>query len=377
MKQFVLALLAGLLIGSAEPPQWSNAQVGQLLAWLRASPSDGLATRAADIADIERSRSSGDRAELDMLATRAAEGLLRDHIGGCCNEALRSNWHIENGFARAEIPAALAAALRADRLDSLFEKIRPSHPFYAALRAALAQEQDAQRRAILAANLDRWRWMPRNLGPRYLLVNAAAFEATLWEEGQMLGRWEIVVGKARSPTPVFSATVTGVIINPWWDIPPSIAGEGIAALVARNPAEAARRGYVREAGRYRQRPGPANALGRMKLVMPNGYNVYLHDSPAQALFREEVRTFSHGCVRVGDAIGLASALLGPPWRRERLDDLVSGEATRTIALPRAIPVYVAYFTAEPDETVGIRYFPDVYRRDKGANAPAPDGRCTR
>jgi murein L,D-transpeptidase YcbB/YkuD len=227
----------------------------------------------------------------------------------------------------------------------------------------------------LAANLDRWRWMPRDLGGRYLLVNAASFEATLWQDQRLVGRWAVIVGRTKSPTPVFEARVTGVTINPWWEIPSSIAAEGIAAQVARNPAAASRRGYVLQNGRYRQRPGPTNALGRMKLVMPNRYSVYLHDTPAQALFAQDVRAYSHGCVRVGDALGLATTLLAPAWDRARVDALVAAGATRTIALAQPVPVYVAYFTAEPDEAGGIRYFRDVYHRDRAASAPQANGQC--
>jgi len=221
--------------------------------------------------------------------------------------------------------------------------------------------------------------MPRDLGTRYLLVNTAAFEATLWQGPEMIGRWAVVVGKTKSPTPVFRAQVTGVTFNPWWEIPPSIAAESVAGMIAARPAEAARKGYVLQNGRYRQRPGPANALGRMKLAMQNGFNVYLHDTPAQALFAQDVRAYSHGCVRVGDALGLATALLSQhgSWDRARVDALVAAGHTETVPLATPIPVYIAYFTAEPDGLGGIRLFPDIYHRDRGASAPADDGTCSR
>jgi murein L,D-transpeptidase YcbB/YkuD len=145
-------------------------------------------------------------------------------------------------------------------------------------------------------------------------------------------------------------------------------------LVRNRPAEAARKGYVVQDGRYRQRPGANNALGRMKLVMPNPYSVYIHDTPSQGQFEQDVRAFSHGCIRVGDALGLATALLAaePGWDRARSDGMVAAGSTVTVPLAAPVPVYVTYFTAEPDGEGGIRYFPDVYHRDRGVPVPGEE-----
>lgn len=359
-------------------PHWTPSQVHRLVSRLNAAADDGLGSVTPLAKTVQAAMDNGEPLSIDIVATAAAKELLDAYRQGCCNASLRTRWHIpdENW---GDTAASVAAAVSANSLETLFTAARPSHPFYSALRAAFAREQDPARRATLAANLDRWRWMPRKLGARYLLVNTAAFEATLWEGQQMVGRWRVVVGKTKSPTPVFQATVTGVILNPWWEIPPSIAAEGVAALVRGHPAEAAAKGYVETGGRYRQRPGASNALGRMKLVMPNAYNVYLHDTPAQALFAQDVRAYSHGCVRVGDALGLANALLAsqPGWSRKALDAAVASGKTTTIPLDTPIPVFVAYFTAEPDSGGGIHYLADIYHRDIGAKAPDIDGRCTR
>jgi murein L,D-transpeptidase YcbB/YkuD len=299
---------------------------------------------------------------------------LQAHRTGCCNASLRTGWRIAGDQSEPQPAAAVAMALARDDLDRLFGTARPSHPFYYSLREAYSREQDPARRATIAANLDRWRWMPRALGARYLLVNAAAFEATLWEGGNQIGRWAVIVGKTGSPTPVFAATVTGVTFNPWWEIPTSIVAESVGALVRNRPVEAAHKGYVVQAGRYRQRPGAGNALGRMKLAMPNPYSVYLHDTPSQGLFEQDVRAFSHGCIRVGDALGLATALLAaePGWDRARSDGMVAAGRTATVPLAAPVPVYVTYFTAEPDGEGGIRYFPDVYHRDRGVPVPGEE-----
>lgn len=375
----ILILNSSALAQEVSAPHWSVSQVARLEAWLSSAADEGLGAVSPHATAVEAALRTGDPDGIDAAATDAAIELLEALRHGCCNASLRTGWHIGQDKAWPDARATVSAAVAAEGIDALFGQARPSHPFYAALREAYAREGDSGRRAALAANLDRWRWMPRNLGRRYLLVNSAAFEASLWNDGQMIGRWKVVVGKTRSPTPIFTAQVTGVILNPWWEIPRDIAKEDIAALVRDHPARAAAKGYVREGDRYRQRPGPSNALGRMKLVMPNGFNVYLHDTPSQGLFAQDRRAYSHGCVRVGDALGLVSALLAPrgDWDRNRIEAEVTSGRTQSVPLTLPIPVYVTYFTAEPDGLGNIRYFPDIYHRDLGARAPSDDGRCER
>jgi murein L,D-transpeptidase YcbB/YkuD len=381
MKRILFLLLAGLLVASAPvtKPHWARPQVERLIEWMTAADAEGLGAVTADVPAVRAALTDADATTLDAVATAAAVRLLTAHRQGCCNAALRTGWHISEDRVWPSANEAVTTAVAQDQLDQLFGGARPTHPFYTSLRQAFAQEHDPARRATLAANLDRWRWMPRDLGTRYLLVNTAAFEATLWQGSEMIGRWAVVVGKTKSPTPVFRAQVTGVTFNPWWEIPPSIAAESVAGMIAGRPAEAARKGYVLQNGRYRQRPGPTNALGRMKLAMQNGFNVYLHDTPAQALFAQGVRAYSHGCVRVGDALGLATTLLSRQgdWERARVDALVASGRTETVPLATPMPIYITYFTAEPDGLGGIRLFPDVYHRDRGASAPGDDGTCSR
>ena len=205
------------------------------------------------------------------------------------------------------------------------------------------------------------RWLPRDPGSRYLLVNTAAFEVRYWSGGKLVDRRAVINGKVSSPTPIFAARVTGITFNPWWDIPPNIVREGIGKLARTNPAAARARGYVWSGGKFRQRPGPTNSLGLMKLVMPNPFNIYLHDTPSKNLFAKPVRAFSHGCVRVSDALGFASVLLGED--RAAVDARVAGGATATVSLPGAMPVYIAYFTAGVGPDGQVVFYPDIYGRD--------------
>ncbi|WP_299322904.1 L,D-transpeptidase family protein [Parasphingopyxis sp.] len=238
----------------------------------------------------------------------------------------------------------------------------PIHPHRAALEAAYGAETNMARRAIIATNLDRWRDLPARLGRRYLLVNVPAQEVVLWENGMPVQRWRAIVGRARTPTVSFSTEVTGVNLNPWWYIPQSIVRESVGRLVRTNPAEARRRGYVVSGGSYRQRPGPSNALGRMKLVMPNRHAIYLHDTPQRHLFAETERTFSHGCIRVQDAMDFAATLAG--MTRTELEAMAANGETRTLQLAEPVPVHITYFTAVPGEAGELSYLDDIYGRDR-------------
>jgi murein L,D-transpeptidase YcbB/YkuD len=175
----------------------------------------------------------------------------------------------------------------------------------------------------------------------------------------------VIVGKRRTPTPQFAAMVSGVILNPEWVVPKSIQDEGIARMLVTNPRAAAARGYRRTETGITQGPGPYNQLGQVKLRMPNPWSVYLHDTPAKALFTRKDRALSHGCVRTQDILGLAERLLAgtPGWSRAALDHAVAAGKTRDITLSAPVPVYLLYFTAEPDEAGGIRFHPDLYGRD--------------
>lgn len=240
------------------------------------------------------------------------------------------------------------------RIPKTVWALRPRHAHYEALRQALAVETDSARRKTLIRNLER----------RYLLVNSAGYELALWENGRAVERWRVIVGRPRTPNPVFAATVSGVTVNPWWEIPPSIVRE----LRGRLSSSC---GYGRSGGRWRQRPGPNNALGQMKLVMPNAYNVYLHDTPSKALFEQPVRAFSHGCIRVDKALTLASELLG-----RSVDAEVARGTTVTLPLAEPLPVYVTYFTADVSAVGTVEYYDDIYARDERmADSAASAGGC--
>lgn len=233
---------------------------------------------------------------------------------------------------------------------------------------------DAKARAKVAASLARWQALPPLPAGRWLLVNIPAYEISLYDGTTRTGTWRAIVGKPKTPTPRFRGTVNGVILNPWWEVPKSIVAESVGRLVARHPARAAAQGYVRDGDRYRQRPGPENQLGLVKLDFRNPYSVGIHDTPSRQLFEKDKRAFSHGCIRVDDPFGLAATLLGPPVSRDSLITVrETNPDTQTLPLAAPLPVIVGYFTAEVADDGTLRMFDDVYKLDAGGTGTAPAG----
>ena len=376
MKRSLFAL-AFMVMGASDGPthvaQWNGESIASLRAWISAAPDDALPRPESNA--LDQAIAGRDPAAIDAAADALALKLARMHLLGIAPGRERIGWRIVDSDRSIDLEAQLKVALAGGRLDDFLAGQRPQHPEYAVLRNAWKAETDPARRRTIAKNMERWRWMPVSLGQDYLLVNAAAFELTRWQGGKRAGNWRVIVGKTSTPTPVFSATVTGVNFNPWWTVPANIVRESVGGLIRRSPATARARGYVWSGGSIRQKPGPGNALGQMKLVMPNPYSVYLHDTPNRDLFGRDVRAFSHGCVRVGDALGLTENLLAGSRTRAQIDALVASGNSVVVPLDRPIPVYAAYFTAGTRGDGSFALFADIYGRDRrmlalAANVPS-------
>ncbi|HEX7828596.1 MAG TPA: L,D-transpeptidase family protein [Thermoanaerobaculia bacterium] len=223
----------------------------------------------------------------------------------------------------------------------------------------------ADRARQIAANMERWRWMPQDLGTSYVLVNIAAFRLDVIEDGRSVLAMKTVVGKEYTRTPFFAARIENVIVNPWWNVPESIAIKELWPKQRRDRTYFAREHMVVIDGRIRQRPGPWNSLGRLKFDMPNGYNVYLHDTPAKQLFAQPFRAFSHGCIRLERPLDLALYLLRdqPQWNADAMDNDIESGVERTIRLMVPEPVYVLYWTAWVGDDGHVEFHRDHYERD--------------
>jgi len=219
----------------------------------------------------------------------------------------------------------------------------------------------------IAANLERFRWLPRSLGSRYVYVNVPAFRLEAYDGGKKVLEMKVIVGQeyAGKATPVFADSMEYVVFRPYWNVPPSIAAKEIFPKVASNPGylEAHDMETYREGGetRIRQRPGPKNALGLVKFLFPNDFNIYLHDTPDDELFNKDVRAFSHGCIRLEHPKQMAQYALG--WPLDKVEDAMqNGPNNRQVKLSQKIPVYIVYATAYIRN--GQLYFGnDLYDRD--------------
>ncbi|CUA84697.1 Murein L,D-transpeptidase YcbB/YkuD [Chelatococcus sambhunathii] len=229
--------------------------------------------------------------------------------------------------------------------------------------------------ADIIANMERWRWLPANLGDRHISVNIPAYMVRVLDRGEVIHEARVIVGKPETPTPVFSDVMRHVVVNPYWNVPPSILRKEFLPHMAQDPDYAARRGYevIRRGNSIsiRQPPGERNALGHIKFMFPNQHAVYLHDTPSRSLFKRSERAFSHGCVRVDDPFTFAEIVLGDAWPQSRMKKLI-GKGERLVRLPELIPIHLTYFTLMvTDEGKLVRY-PDIYSHDQRVAAALRD-----
>ncbi|MEO5902516.1 MAG: L,D-transpeptidase family protein [Gemmatimonadaceae bacterium] len=223
------------------------------------------------------------------------------------------------------------------------------------------------RTAQIAANLERLRWLPRNFGNRYIYVNVPAFRVEAIEKGKPTLEMKVIVGQdyEDKATPVFSDSMETVVFRPYWNVTPDIADEEVFPKMNADPGYLDANNYelYQEGGatRVRQKPGDKNALGLVKFLFPNDFNIYLHDTPNHELFNKDVRAFSHGCIRVEKPTELAEWVLG--WDAAKVQSAMQGPTdNNSVKVPRKIPVYIAYGTAYIRN--GQLYFGnDLYDRD--------------
>ncbi|HEX8904117.1 MAG TPA: L,D-transpeptidase family protein, partial [Longimicrobiaceae bacterium] len=441
-------------------PAWSTPAAvlpvaAAMLGVVEGTASDGLepedyhARPLRRLLDPRRRLSPEERVELDLLLTDAFLGAGHDLVAGRVPpRAVHPAW--STAGREADLPAALAQALRSGRIAGALLGLRPQTAQYARLRQALARyraivqqggwpslpgrtlhagdsgSEIAVLRARLAAEaalpgaagaerydsalvevlqrfqrrfgitgdgvvgpatraalnvsaekrveqlraaLERERWLPATLGDRYVAVWIPAFELQAVDGGRVALTSRVIGGKEGWHTPIFSAPMTTVIFNPYWNIPPSILGREVLPRQRRDPSYFAREGIeaVRDGGgvRYRQAPGPRNPLGEVKFVFPNPFNAYLHDTSTPSLFQRDERAFSHGCVRVEKPIDLAVfALSGNAgWPRDSVMAAAGRERERGVTLAAPIPVYVLYRTAWVDDSGDVQFRRDVYELD--------------
>ncbi len=334
------------------------------------------------LAELRRiERAGGWRA---IAAGAKLEAGMRDGRVEDLRERLRASGDLDAGADGPDFDAPLQSA---------FKRFQARHGLAAdgvvgkSTLAAL-NVSVADRIAQVRVNLERLRWVARELEGDYLLVDIAGFGAQLTLDDRLVWTSRVVVGRPYRTTPVFRARMKYVVLNPEWNVPPTILREDVAPKVTRDP------GYLRQhdmrvldrAGRpldasaidwaqYRERPrafpyqivqapGRDNPLGRIKFMFPNEHSVYLHDTPARALFEQPVRAASSGCIRIEKPLELALLLLDArEWPEDRLREAIASGRTQTVPVARAVPVLLLYFTARVVDGE-LQFRPDLYGRDR-------------
>jgi murein L,D-transpeptidase YcbB/YkuD len=383
----VLDALRGASTHGLDPTQYGEPELRAEATRL----SDKTASTAGDTGDRARAV-----AELDVRLTAALLQLGRHvAVGRLSPRVIDKRWN-----AHRE-PPDYGAALRAasnGAVSDFFAAVQPRHPEYQALRDALARVdtvaiagvKDAtvdQRRQAIALNLERWRWLPDDLGARHFLVNVPEYHLYAREQGRVALDMRVIVGKRGNETPLFSDEMETVVFSPYWHVPETIAMQETLPSAMNDPDFLRRNNMeiVNSAGqivsaseipwddegalaeyRFRQRPGPNNALGFVKFLFPNQYAVYLHDTPTDALFERIGRAFSHGCVRVEEPERLAEYVLRDQgeWTPEAIRRAMRAGTERHVRLREKIPVHIVYMTAWVTGDGVLHLANDVYGYDR-------------
>ena len=374
----------------------SDNAAGALLALIEQASLDDLDASLYPIATLRRlAENARSGSAQDRRAAEAAfSAVFVRYAADVARERNVGTLYVDPAARPRPVSAAriLQIAAAAPSLADYVQQMRWMHPYYPALRGALADEIEGanqpSRVRLLALNRDRARVLPRGTSD-YILVNSAAARLDFYDDGELKDTMRVVVGEAAQQTPMMAGMVRYAILNPYWHVPPDLAQSRLAPRVLSEGLI-----YLRKKGyevvsdwsrtatviaaesidwkavaagkvevKVRQRPGPLNGMGEVKFMFPNDLGIYLHDTPGKALFQKSERTFSAGCVRLEDAEGLKQLILGDTPLA------ASTQPEQYVPLSRPVPVFLAYFTAFPLNGKIVER-PDVYKRDTKDAAPS-------
>jgi murein L,D-transpeptidase YcbB/YkuD len=388
-------------------PAWSNdagllPQIDSLIKALYEAETEGLQPRDYHLTRLESlhtelqqqsqtaSLSAAALADLDLLLTDALLTYGSHLLYGRYSRVVPrvSNMMFDTSQEKIDVVDVLQQGLEANHLAEALQSLLPRHPEYARLRQALTRYRqtpgaETQVRKI-ALNMERWRWLPQDLGQRYIFVDVPAYTLDVVERDQSIMTMRVVVGKPSWPTPVLSATMSYIVLNPDWRVPPNIAARELVPILRANPGYLAQNNMRLSNGshdvdprsvdwnqvstknfpyRLRQEPGPKNPLGTIKFMFPNRFQVYLHDTPSRTLFAKPERAFSHGCIRVEKPMDLAEYALRGVLNRERIAAGLGRRTSRTVPLAEPLPTYLVYRTVLVKDDGTIQFRPDIYGYD--------------
>lgn len=283
---------------------------------------------------------------------------------------LKQRLHLFGYFKSRDTSALFTKELkegvqRACRAFGLKETSVPNAGLIKALNVPL---NERVRQALV--NLERMRWMPTE-APDRLVANIPEYRLHVYQGGKETLTMRIVVGKAANRTVIFSDSLKHIVFSPYWNVPRSIVRKELAPAMRRSSRYLQRNrmeitGYSGGLPVIRQKPGAGNALGKVKFLFPNSYNIYFHDTPAKSLFEREQRAFSHGCIRLQQPAALAKLLLGynPQWTDDAINKAMNRSAEKWVTLPQPLPVFIVYFTAWTDEDGLLNFRDDIYGHDE-------------
>jgi murein L,D-transpeptidase YcbB/YkuD len=278
--------------------------------------------------------------------------------------------------ALGDLPVVDTTPVFNDTLALAVESFQARHGYKAdgVIGATFIKELNvpAQKRLQqILINMDRMRWLPNKpTSDNLILVNIPEFVLHMYEGQQKVWDMVVVVGKSGHNTMMFNGDLNQIVFSPYWNVPPSIVKDEILPALAKNPGylESQNMEVVSSNGDLpdiRQRPGTGNALGKVKFLFPNSFNIYFHDTPSKSLFERDKRAFSHGCIRLAEPEKMAQYLLRnqPEWTPERISDAMNAGEEKYVKLKKPVPVIITYYTAWVDENGKLNFRDDIYKHD--------------
>lgn len=274
-----------------------------------------------------------------------------------------------------EMPAGDTSAVFNDALETAVKGFQQRHGYTpdGIVTADLVRQMNvpAEKRVEqILINMDRMRWMPQKPQGELIMVNIPEFVLHVTDGPNKVFDMPVVVGKEGNTTMMFNGDLNQVVFSPYWNVPPSIVRKEILPAMNRNSNYIASKNMEitgEEGGLpvVRQKPGPGNALGRVKFLFPNSFNIYFHDTPEKSLFEKDKRAFSHGCIRLAEPTKMAEWLLrdSPEWTPEKIQEAMNSGNEKFVKLKDPVPVIITYYTAWVDESGQLNFRDDIYKHD--------------
>ncbi len=269
-----------------------------------------------------------------------------------------------------DMPGTDTSSVFTDTLELAVKRFQQRHGYKqdGIISASILKDMNVsarQRLMEILLNMDRMRWLPQKPKGNLIIVNLPEFMLHVYDGNKKLFDMVVVVGKVGNNTMMFNGDLNQIYFSPYWNVPQSIIKGEILPAIARNPNYLANKNMERVGAGIRQKPGPGNALGKVKFIFPNSFNMYFHDTPSKSLFGQDKRAFSHGCIRLKEPQKMAEWLLrnDPQWPTEKIVSAMNQTTEKGVKLKEAVPVFIIYYTAWVDDKGQLNFRDDVYKHD--------------